>query len=76
MCLSDKFSELGIVGVIGIKDKVLELFCLSCRALGRTIENDMLSFVKQTGVTKVRFNNTGKNAVLYRLFDDNGMIMR
>lgn len=76
VCLSDKFSEFGIVGVIGIKDKVLELFCLSCRALGRTIENDMLNFVKQTGVTKVRFNNTGKNAGFYRLFDDNGMIMR
>lgn len=74
--LSDKFSELGIVGAIGIKDKVVELFCLSCRALGRSIENNMVSFVKQNGVTTVRFHNTGKNAVLYKLFEDNGMIMR
>ena len=32
VCLSDKFSDLGVVGVIGIKDCTVDLFSLSCRA--------------------------------------------
>lgn len=41
VCLSDKFSNLGIVGVIGLNGEYVDLLSLSCRALGRMIEDTM-----------------------------------
>lgn len=43
--VTDKFSDLGISGAICIKQNCIELFCLSCRALGRNIENEILDYV-------------------------------
>lgn len=60
--LSDRYSDLGLVGVLGVKDNMLEIFCLSCRALGRNVENRMSSFIKeQFQIKKIEFENTGKN---------------
>jgi len=60
--VSDCFSDLGIVGAIAIEGDVLQLFSLSCRALGRNIEMTMLAEIKERHIiTSYRFSNTNKN---------------
>ena len=61
--VSDRFSDLGIVGVFETEDDTLTLFSLSCRALGREIEKKMLTFIsnKKYGIKTFEFNSTGKN---------------
>ena len=44
VAVSDKFSSLGLVGAIGVEENTLDLFTLSCRALGRNIEEMMIDF--------------------------------
>ncbi|MDR3046758.1 MAG: HAD-IIIC family phosphatase [Bacteroidales bacterium] len=71
--VSDRFSDLGLVGVIEIENDTLTLFSLSCRALGREIEIKMLDFVAgKHEITKIDFKSTGKNedikAVLLNTF--------
>lgn len=61
---SDKFSDLGVIGVIGLRQSELDLFALSCRALGRKIEDEMISFVKKRGISTYRFKSTFKNEAL------------
>lgn len=46
--VSDRFSDLGIVGAIAIEGDELQLFSLSCRALGRNIEMTMLAEIKKS----------------------------
>ena len=59
--VSDRFSDLGLVGAIGISGNVLDLFSLSCRSLGRGVESMMMSFVKNNEVLEYRFVPTIKN---------------
>ena len=60
--VSDRFSDLGIVGAIAIEGDELQLFSLSCRALGRNIEMTMLAEVKERHkIARYRFSNTNKN---------------
>lgn len=43
----DRFSDLGLVGVIIIKNRIcLELICISCRVLGRNIEHYVMKHIK------------------------------
>lgn len=59
---SDRFSDLGIVGAIAIEGDELQLFSLSCRALGRNIEMTMLAEIKERHkIARYRFSNTNKN---------------
>lgn len=67
--VSDKFSDLGIVGAIGICSGTLDLFTLSCRALGRGIEEQMLECIKSLEVEKIVFRDTGKNAAIQKLIN-------
>ena len=67
--LSDCFSNLGLVGVIGIENGKIDLFSLSCRALGRNIEKDMIKYAVKAGAKSVTVYKTGKNEELARLFD-------
>ena len=72
--VSDKFSDLGLIGTIGIDcntdGNILDLFCLSCRALGRNVENKMLQLVNEYKVKKFEFISTGKNSNIKTLFND------
>ena len=48
--VKDCFGNLGIVGAFGInglKLNELVLFCLSCRALGRGVEDRMIGYIKE-----------------------------
>lgn len=59
--VSDKFSDLGLVGAIGISNNTLDLFCLSCRALGRNVEDKMIDVAISKEVCKYTFIETNKN---------------
>lgn len=74
VCVSDKFSNLGVVGAIEIKGCIIELFSLSCRALGRGIEEKMIKFALGENVKKVRFCDTTKNEGIKTLFEKHGLI--
>lgn len=63
----DKFSDLGLVGYIGISEKILTAFGLSCRALGRNIEQIMIEYAVKEGCTEFSFLSTGKNQKLEKL---------
>ena len=62
--VTDKFSNLGLIGTIGIDDRVLDLFCLSCRALGRGVEDRMIQVLHENDIEDVLFKSTGKNEEL------------
>ena len=65
--LSDVFSDLGIVGAIGINNHNIDLFVLSCRALGRNIEETMMDFCETQGAKSFDFFCTGKNKKVFDL---------
>lgn len=70
--VSDRYSNLGLVGSIGIKNGVLDLFALSCRAFGRGLEEKMIDQIKECRVHQFKFISTGKNQQLYRFFIERG----
>ena len=74
VCLSDRFSNLGVVGVMGINGKNIDLFSLSCRALGRNVELDMVKYMLQKDATSVRYIDTSKNETTRNLFEANNFI--
>ena len=66
--VSDRFSDLGLVGAIEVEGEVLTLFSLSCRALGRDIENKMLEFLRrERPVSGFLWKPTGKNDDMQKL---------
>ena len=68
--LSDKFSDLGLVGAIGIENGTVDLFSLSCRALGRKAEELMLEFVTDRNIRSMTFIATQKNIHLKNMLSD------
>ncbi len=69
--VSDRFSDLGLVGAFAIKDTELVLFSLSCRALGRELENTMLEYILSNWrIESVFFHSTGKNADLKGVLEE------
>lgn len=62
LSVSDRFSDLGLVGALEVRKDILILFCLSCRALGREIEGKLLEFIAyKHQLHKIIFKSTGKN---------------
>lgn len=67
--VSDCFSDLGLVGAIEVEGNTLTLFSLSCRALGRNIEQKMLEYInKRHLIDKIAFYNTYQNDEMKVLF--------
>ena len=66
--VSDRFSDLGIVGAVEIENNNLKLFSLSCRALGREVENEMINYIlKRHSISIIEFKLTEKNESLRNL---------
>jgi len=66
--VSDRFSDLGLVGSFEVDVETLSLFSLSCRALGREVENKMLKFIADKyEITNIEFRSTGKNEAIKSL---------
>tara|TARA_B100002003_G_scaffold131718_1_gene121806 strand:+ start:725 stop:2452 length:1728 start_codon:yes stop_codon:yes gene_type:complete len=76
---ADKFGDYGIIGIlsISIKDNVATLvdFILSCRVVGRCIEETMIEFLKEfckeNKVDKIngKYVKTEKNSLCYYFFN-------
>jgi len=68
----DKFGDMGIVGVVIVKEDIIDTFLLSCRVLGRRIEEKIIKIVQdETGKEKLRgiYLKTHKNAQVRDLYD-------
>lgn len=81
LSLSDKFGDYGLTGVIIIKKEKnwrIETFLMSCRILGRKIENAFLSYVSEKAIiSKVRklegiFVQTDKNLPAKGIYESLG----
>lgn len=69
LSISDRFSDLGLVGALEVEGDTLTLCCLSCRALGRKIEGKMLEFIADKHqLHKIDFKSTGKNEDIGPIF--------
>ena len=76
---ADKFGDYGIIGIlsISIKDNVATFvdFILSCRVVGRCIEETMIEFLKEfckeNKVDKIngKYIKTEKNSLCYHFFN-------
>lgn len=68
--VEDRFSDLGLVGAIEIENGCLSFFALSCRALGRNIENKILDFVfLKHIINSAIFVHTKKNESLLNMIN-------
>lgn len=75
--LNDRFGPSGIVGVLILKnldagDWLIDTFLLSCRVMGRTVENAFLAaVVQETGASRLvgEFVPTAKNAPVRDLYE-------
>lgn len=66
--VSDRFSDLGLVGAMEIENKCLTLFCLSCRSLGRGVEHVMIDYLLTNHQLQLLdFLPTGKNDELQKI---------
>ncbi len=65
VCLSDRFSDLGLVGAMGVDNSTLDLFSLSCRALGRNVEETMIDFIRENDIRTFEYDLTAQNQELY-----------
>lgn len=71
IAVSDRFSDLGLVGAFEVEGDIITLLCLSCRALGRNLEKKMLEFLMITHcINKINYFSTGKNNNFMSLFAD------
>tara|TARA_B100001079_G_C15954515_1_gene316370 strand:- start:197 stop:514 length:318 start_codon:yes stop_codon:yes gene_type:complete len=79
--VTDKFGDMGLVGVVSFKlaSKRIEVidFILSCRAFGRSIEKSMLikiiQILKKKNIDKIIFKylKTSKNKPCYDFLKEN-----
>lgn len=68
--VSDRLGDLGLVGCVGVLDDRLVLFCLSCRVLGRQVENRMLDYITQAHeIHSADIFSTGKNHDFVRFLE-------
>jgi FkbH-like protein len=71
----DRLGDMGIVGVVIVRNGEIEAFLMSCRALGREIEGNMLAYVcakhRASGL-RARYLPTAKNAMVGNFYDRNG----
>lgn len=71
--VKDKFGDMGIVGVIIIINNIIDTFLMSCRVLGRGIEENILNHIssKHRDLT-ASYVPTAKNSLVESFFEKNG----
>jgi FkbH-like protein len=71
--VSDKFGGMGLVGVIIVKNNEIDTFLMSCRVLGRGIEECVLHVITQKHKNlKAAYCKTSKNALVEKFYESNG----
>ncbi|WP_267423443.1 HAD-IIIC family phosphatase [Methylobacterium sp. GC_Met_2] len=74
----DRFGDMGIVGVAIVRNGALETFLMSCRALGRRIESQVLRYVCQQEADpelRAHFRPSAKNRMVETFLDENGFAL-
>ena len=84
LSMKDKFGDSGITGVIITKEVVenwyIDTFLLSCRIIGRTVENAFLSFLvnraREKSVKRIigEYIPTTKNILVKNFYEKNGFL--
>ncbi len=71
--VSDKFGDMGLVGVVIIKDGTIDSFVMSCRVLGRGIEEAVLDFItrRHQNLSAI-YCKTEKNSLVEEFYEKNG----
>lgn len=75
----DRLGDMGIVGVVIVRAGEIEAFLMSCRALGREIEGNMLAYVcaQHAGLAlRACYLPTAKNAMVADFYDRNGFSLQ
>ena len=74
LTVSDKFGDYGLTGVIIIVDNKMDTFLMSCRVLGKGIENAFVKSVLRnyTGEIDAEFIPTLKNSQVSEFYDKLG----
>lgn len=81
MSISDKFGDSGITGCIIIKQDEVDSLLLSCRILGKGIENEFLkqiiTILKKNGYTQLRafYIPTLRNIQVKNFYENNGFTL-
>lgn len=73
--LSDKFGDLGLVAVLIIKDRMIDTFLISCRALSRNIERKILHLIAQNFdlPLKAQYIKSSKNEQVSTFYEELGL---
>ena len=69
--VEDKFGDMGIVSVVIVKDGEIDTFLMSCRVLGRKIEEQIMKIVLENSSLplKARYIKSPKNAQVKELYE-------
>ena len=73
--VADRFGDMGIVGVAVVRGGALETFLMSCRALGRRIESQVLRYICQREADpelRAHYGPTPKNRMVETFLDGTG----
>lgn len=71
--VKDKFGEMGLVGVIIITEGEIDTFLMSCRVLGRGIEESILNVItRKHPDLKATYCKTSKNTLVEEFYEKNG----
>lgn len=68
----DRFGDMGIIAIAVVRDGEIEAFLMSCRALGRKIEDDIVKYVLMKapdGRLNATFIPTGKNPMVEDFYE-------
>ncbi len=72
--VKDKFGDMGIVSVVIVRDGEIDIFLMSCRVLGRKIEDRIMKIVLNniSLPLKAKYIATPKNAQVENFYDKYG----
>lgn len=74
--VQDRFGEMGIVGCVIIKNNTIDTFVMSCRVLGRGIEQAIIGIIaKKYKQLEAMYCKSGKNSLVEKFYDENGFVL-
>jgi len=68
----DRFGDMGIIAVVIVRGGEIEAFLMSCRALGRKVEEDVVKYVLSkipAGEVRASYIRSGKNPMVADFYD-------
>ncbi len=71
----DRFGDMGIIGVVVVRDAHIEALLMSCRAMGRRVEDDIMRYVLSRVAERplvARYLPTAKNPMVADFYAQQG----